>query len=209
MIPRRLVRGLGAGQYLLGSEGTMRCRIPVVAILLTVGCASPGDLYTVRGSCASGTPEGPFELVLPNGRTQVAGSFHRGAKEGLFVIYSSTGAKVAEVPYHDDSFQGTIKLWYMPDSPSDTASRRKLESSYASGLRDGLSSSWYPDGRQRKKTTYSQGVLVAAQAWDSSGVPLSADEARRMAASDAEADRKLYAAYEQAIRENPVRCERP
>ena len=187
----------------------MRCRIPLIAVLSAVACASPGDLYTVRGSCASGTPEGPFELVLPSGRTQVAGSFFRGAKEGLFVIYSSSGSKIAEVPYHDDSFQGTIKLWYMPDSPSDTASRRKLESSYASGLRDGPSLSWYPNGTQRKNATYAQGKLVIAQAWDGSGAPLSDDEARRMAASDAEADRKLYLAYEQVVRENPVRCEQP
>lgn len=160
----------------------------------------------MRGSCAGGIPDGPFELVLPNGRAQVSGSYLRGAKEGLVVIYSSAGPRVAEVPYHDDAFQGTIKLWYMPESTSDTVRRRKLESSYRSGFRDGPSLSWYPDGRQRKNATYAQGKLVTVEAWDDSGVPLSDDQARRMAAFDEEADRKLYSVYEQVIGENPVSC---
>jgi antitoxin component YwqK of YwqJK toxin-antitoxin module len=185
----------------------MRCRVSLVAVLILVACATPGTSYTVKGSCASGTPDGPFELVLPNGRTQVAGSFDRGAKEGLFVIYSSSGAKIAEIPYHEDSFQGAITLWYMPTSPSDARTRRKLDSSYDSGLRHGLSSSWYPDGTQRGEATYAQGTLVKAIGWSQSGVPLSSDEALRMANSDAEADRTLYAVYEEVIRENPIRCE--
>jgi hypothetical protein len=187
----------------------MRSQILVGAVFSAVACATTGTLYTVRGSCASGTPDGPYELVLPSGRTQVSGSFVRGAKEGLFVIYSSSGARIAEIPYHDDSFEGTIKLWYMPDAPSDTPTRRKLESSYVSGLRDGPSSSWYPDGTPRGEATYAQGVLVSALAWDQSGMPLGADEARRMATSDVEADRELYSAYELVIRENPVRCQQP
>jgi antitoxin component YwqK of YwqJK toxin-antitoxin module len=185
----------------------MRGWIPTLALLSVVACASPGGVaYTVRGSCASGIPDGPFELVLPSGRAQVTGSYLRGAKEGLVVIYSSAGPKVAEVPYHDDAFQGTIKLWYMPESSSDAVSRRKLETSYASGLREGPSLSWYPDGTPRKKATYAEERLVTIEAWDDSGVPLSDDQARRMAAFDEDADRKLYSVYEQVIRENPVSC---
>jgi hypothetical protein len=69
----------------------------ILAIIVTaISCATPGSEYTVRGACASGAAEGPYELVLNSGITQVTGQFSSGLKVGVFTFLRSTGGKIAE-----------------------------------------------------------------------------------------------------------------
>jgi antitoxin component YwqK of YwqJK toxin-antitoxin module len=185
----------------------VRTKSLLLSPLLCVACAAPTVSYQVEGTCANGLADGPYALILPNGRAQVTGAFAQGEKQGTFVLYSSsTGAKIAEIPYERDELDGVVRLWFMPESTGGIAGRRKLASAWAAGLREGPSASWYPDEAKRGEALYAHGELVGAKGWDPSGQPLEPEQARSMAAFDVDADRTLYDAYEEVFRDNPVPC---
>jgi len=181
----------------------MKSRVASIALLLSVGCTTHPSKYSIRGSCASGVPDGDYALVLPTGRTQITGTFVQGKKNGVFTIYRSSGEKVAMIPYRTDQIDGTVELWYGPESG---AGQRKLEATYVSGLLDGPKLSWYSDGGRRGVFHYTSGQLDGAEAWAHDGSALSPREAASMAAGDANADRRYYEGLEEFIRENPPRC---
>jgi hypothetical protein len=157
-------------------------------------------------ACRDGAANGAYELRMPDGRLRILGAFAKGRRTGTFLFWSSTGARIAVVPYDDDAKVGTVAVWYSPATPQ-AEPRRKLEAAYAAGARHGITRSWHANGRQRTEYLYERGSLVAVRAWSEAGVPLADAEARRVAERDASADTEVLSGLERTIAENGPRCD--
>ena len=162
--------------------------------------------YVVTGNCRDGRPHGAYELRMPDGQLRVAGAFNQGKRIGSFLFWSSSGVRIALLPYDEDVKSGTVALWYSVTKPK-TDPRPKLEAVYANGRFAGSTRSWYPDGRPRAEFRYEHGVLAEARAWNARGAPLSEADARAMAARDSVADEQFYNTLEGIVRDNPPQCE--
>ena len=124
--------------------------------------------YVVTGNCRDGQPHGAYELRMPDGTLRVTGAFTRGKRTGSFLYWSSSGVRIALLPYDDDVMNGTVALWYSaPGGKSEP--RSKLEAVYANGQHAGVARSWYPEGSRRAEFRYDHGILVEARAWTTAG----------------------------------------
>jgi hypothetical protein len=168
--------------------------------------AAPIPDRVVTGACRGGTPNGAYELRMPDGRLRIVGAFAKGRRTGTFLFWSPSGARTAEIPYDDNVIVGTVALWYPPLTPQGDL-RRKLESPYAAGALHGVTRSWHANGMLRTEYLYERGILASARAWGESGTTLTEDEARRMADRDRATDADFYASLERMIAENEPRCD--
>jgi len=184
-------------------------RVAPRAMVLAEACAGAAaaspQAYVVTGSCRDGLPNGAYELRMPDGRLRVGGAFAKGRRTGTFLFWTSTGARIAVIPYEDDAKVGTVALWYTPATPRGEF-RRKLESGYSAGLMHGPTRSWHANGRLRTEYLYDRGELVLARAWTDSEESLSEVEARRQAGRDRTLDEELYASLERTVADNAPRC---
>ena len=188
---------------------TMRSRIALAGLcgmLASVAGAAATERLVAEGACRDGVPNGAYELRMPDGRLRVVGAFAKGRRTGTFLFWAPTGARIAVIPYEDDVKVGTVALWYAPGSRQGEP-RRKLESPYAAGVRNGATRSWHANGKPRAEYRYERGELLAAEAWSEAGEPMPEPAARRQAERDRESDASLYAGFEKIIAENLPRCE--
>jgi antitoxin component YwqK of YwqJK toxin-antitoxin module len=162
--------------------------------------------YVVVGQCRSGTPNGGYELRMPDGRLRVVGAFTQGHMTGTFIFWSAAGARVAVLPFDNDSRSGTVAFWYTA-SDGRIEAGRKLEAPYVNDRLHGIVRSWHPNGIPRADYRYEHGVLSEARAWSDSGTPLADTDAERLAARDAADDEKLYASLVAIVRENLPPCD--
>ncbi len=176
--------------------------IAAIVPVATVAAAT----YVVTGQCRDGRPHGAYELRTPDGHLRVAGAFNHGKRVGTFLFWSTTGVRIALLPFADDVLDGTVALWYSTGDAKSTP-KPKLEAVYAAGRPSGSARSWYPDGRMRAQYRYAQGVLAEALAWSAKGAPLSDAEARALAQHDTAEDQQIYGALEAMLRDNPPNCE--
>ncbi|NLA75659.1 MAG: hypothetical protein GX846_09370 [Deltaproteobacteria bacterium] len=114
--------------------------IPLVLIFL-FGCVTAStqsssssfqpDYYyncKVRYSLIEGQLNGPFEFYEPGGQIQHKGNFVDNKKDGLWVVWESTGVKIAEIIYKEGLRNGPIILWYGSFIDSGkSAGHKKLE----------------------------------------------------------------------------------
>jgi hypothetical protein len=188
-----------------------RLIVAVAGCLLALAVAQAlAQPYVVVGQCRSGAPNGGYELHMPDGRLRVVGAFAQGHMTGTFIFWSAAGARVAVMPFDNDSRSGTVALWYTP-SDGRVEAGRKLEAPYVNDRPHGIVRSWHPNGMPRAEYRYEHGVLSGAHAWSDSGVLLADTEAELLAARDAANDEKFYASLLAIIRENLPPCdpERP
>lgn len=164
------------------------------------------ESYVVTGSCRDGRPHGAYELRMANGQLRVAGAFSQGKRIGTFLFWSSSGARLALLPFDDDVLSGTVALWYLPANAKGEG-KPKLEAAYTNGVPAGAARSWYPDGRPRADFRYDQGVLAEARAWGARGAPMADADARALAAKDRTADEQYYNALETVVRDYPPTCD--
>jgi antitoxin component YwqK of YwqJK toxin-antitoxin module len=162
--------------------------------------------YVVVGQCRFGAPNGGYELRMPDGRLRVVGAFAQGHMTGTFIFWSAQGARVAVMPFDNDSRSGTVAFWY-PAADGRTEAGRKLEAPYVNDRPHGIVRSWHPNGILRAEYRYEHGVLSEARAWSDSAAPLADTEAERLAARDAADDEKLYASLLATVRENLPPCD--
>ncbi len=176
------------------------------SVLCTATSLAATASYVVTGQCRDGRPHGAYELRMPDGQLRVAGAFNQGKRIGSFLFWSSSGVRIALLPFADDALEGTVALWY---SVGDSRSlpKPKLEASYVAGRPDGVARSWNPDGRPRAQYRYAQGALAEAHAWSAGGAALSEAEARALALHDAAEDLRFYNTLEAIVRDNPPNCE--
>jgi hypothetical protein len=160
------------------------------------------------GYCRDGLPHGAYELRDASGQMRTAGAFAKGKRTGSFIFWSSTGARVAQLPFEDDRLAGTLAFWHPPPAAGKAMEpRRKLEATYVAGRLSGMKRSWYADGRVRTEFRYNAGVLAEARAFDQAGKPLSEIQAAALAARDAADDDALLATLEAMVRAHPPRCD--
>jgi antitoxin component YwqK of YwqJK toxin-antitoxin module len=183
-------------------------RLAAVIALATAPQWTPAatPAYVISGNCRDGQPHGAYELRMPDGTLRVAGAFTRGKRTGTFLFWSSSGVRIALLPYDDDVKSGTVALWYSNAGPKSEP-RPKLEAVYVNGRQAGGARSWYPDGRRRAEFRYDHGVLTEARAWNARGAPLPETEARLLAGRDVAADEKFYDELEAIVRDNPPPCD--
>ena len=178
-----------------------------IALAPLAAAAGPNDLpaWVIVASCRDGSPQGPYQLRTPDGRLRVAGAFNGGRRTGSFIFWSNNGVRVAHVPYDEDERNGTLATWY-PGRPGVEPARR-FESAWRRGRREGLTRSWYADGRRRSETEYAEGVLVTTAGWSDAGARLGDEAARALAQRDAEAADAEYAELDRLVREHLPRCD--
>ncbi len=170
------------------------------------GAAAPAERLVASGACRDGVPNGAYELRSADGRMRVLGAFAKGRRTGTFLFWAATGDRIAVIPYEDDAKTGTVALWHAPASRQGEP-RRKLESVYSAGVRNGTTRSWHANGKPRAEYRYERGELAAAQAWRESGESLPEPAARRLAEQDRATDAALYAVFEQTIAEHLPLCQ--
>lgn len=191
--PPRLIRAAALAAALLGAS-------PAQA-------AEPRGMQ-VAGSCRDGQPHGAYQLRDADGRLRVAGAFNRGKRTSSFIFWSSSGVRIAHLPYDEGVVSGTVSLWYA-EVPRGAEPRQKLEAVYAAGTPDGPARSWHANGMRRAVFVYARGTLVDAQAWTPAGAKQDEAAARALAERDAAADRRYYASLEAIVDTHPPRCDAP
>jgi antitoxin component YwqK of YwqJK toxin-antitoxin module len=179
--------------------------LALVATATATATAAAQDLV-VEGNCREGQAHGGYELRGPGGQVRVVGAFNKGKRAGSFLFWSSTGARVAQLPFEEDVLSGTLALWYV-NAERGGEPKPKLEAAYAQGLLSGSKRSWHPNGRLRTDLRYDRGALVEARAYSEAGKPLPEAEARALAARDLVADEKYYASLDAIVRSHLPRCE--
>ena len=142
---------------------------------------------------------------MPDGRLRVAGAFAQGKKTGTFVFWTAGGARIAVVPYDDDSRTGTVARWYTKRSGHELG--RRLEAPFRDNVLHGIERSWHANGAERSEMHYEHGALVSARAWNESGWPLPEPQAQRLAKQDAAVDERFLAELDALVREHLPRCE--
>ena len=175
-------------------------------IALTGPCATAQPAqWLVDGSCRDGVPHGRYELRNGSGALRVAGAFSYGRRTGSFIFWTPAGARIAHIPYDDDARNGTLATWYEARRGDEPA--RRFESSWRRCTRDGLTRTWYPDGRRRLEAEYARGEVTRALAWNDVGERLAESAARALASEDAAAAEAAYEALETLVAKHPPRCE--
>ena len=169
------------------------------------GSAASAERLVASGGCRDGVPNGTYELRNADGRMRVIGAFAKGRRTGTFLFWTAAGDRVAVIPYENDIKTGTVALWHAPAFQRGEP-RRKLESAYSDGVRNGATRSWYVDGKPRAEYRYERGELAAAEAWGKSGERLPESAARRLAEQDRASDAGVYAAFEQTIAQHLPNC---
>lgn len=175
-------------------------------MLALIPLALGAQEFDVVGACRGGAPHGPYELRTQDGRLRVVGAFAQGRKTGTFIFWSSSGARVAVIPYQDDDKAGTVALWYTA-SNARRELQRKLEAPYVENQLHGIKRSWHPRGGRRAEFRYQRGVLTDAMAWEDDGSPRPREDAEAQAAADEVTDKRFFAVLEALIRDHPPRCE--
>jgi hypothetical protein len=177
--------------------------LALAAAVATTGATAQD--YAIDGGCREGQPHGAYELRDGSGRVRVVGAFARGKRSGSFLFWSSSGVRIAQLPFDDDALSGTLALWYAAADRTGEG-RPKLEAAYVGGRLHGLKRSWYPDGLLRAEFRYDKGALVDGRAFSQAGQALSATEARALAASDLATDERYYATLNDIVRSHQPHC---
>jgi antitoxin component YwqK of YwqJK toxin-antitoxin module len=185
-------------------EQARRLIVCVVASLASLAVTAQG--LEVHAACRDGRPHGAYELRSTNGQLRVAGAFNRGKRTGSFIFWTSDGTRVAHIPYDEDHVSGTLSLWFRQAGAKGDA-QQKLQAGFAAGRRNGISRSWYPNGRPRAIFRYEADVLADAKAWSAAGVPLPEGEARELALRDREEDETYYASLDAVVVAHLPACE--
>lgn len=187
-------------------EGAQRLiHAALAAGALTAGSAGAQALHAT-GHCRDGLPHGAYQLLADDGTLRVAGAFNRGKRTSSFIFWSSRGVRLAQIPYDEGQWSGTLSLWYA-DGARGRDPQAKLEAGYAAGRRNGETRSWHANGKPRAVLVYEQGALKDAKAWSVAGAPLSEAAARALAARDAAVDERYYQSLEAMVSAHPPRCD--
>jgi hypothetical protein len=162
--------------------------------------------YVVRVACRDGLPTGAYELRNPDGHLRVAGAFEHGRRSGSFFFWTSTGVRIAQLPFDQDVMNGTVALWYSKTDASGEGPR-KLVAEYRKGRPHGTKRSWYPNGRRRTEIEYADGEIQSAAAWSVLGKRWSDAASRELAARDARDDAAYLASLDDIVHANHGACE--
>jgi len=180
-------------------------RVALLLVAAVAATAAAADAFDVRGACRDGEPQGIYELRDARGSLRVLGAFSRGRRTGSFIYWTSSGDRIAHLPFDEGAISGTVALWY-PGAGPGREPRQQLEAAYVKDALNGAKRSWHPDGSPRGDYFYERGALVAAKAWRANGTPLADDGARAQALRDAADEAKTYATLGAIVDGNLPAC---
>lgn len=188
-------------------EGARLTRSALAALLVAAGAAvAQSTGWVVDGGCRDGQPQGKYELRTDGGELRVVGAFNHGRRTGSFIFWAAGGARTAHLPYDDDLLNGTLATWYDGRAAGAEPARR-LESAWRRGVRDGLTRTWYADGRRRSESEYERGLLVNTVGWADTGARLPQGAARVVAERDAAAADAYRAELEALVARHLPHCD--
>lgn len=164
------------------------------------------ETFEVTGSCRDGLQNGNYELRMSDGRLRAVGAFAHGRKTGTFIFWTSSGARIAVIPFDDDARSGTVALWYVTPQ-ARVEHGRKLEAPYVDDRLHGVVRSWYPNGVPRGQYRYEHGQLVEARAWTDAGSALSDADAASSALREAAGDQRFLDDLVAIVYEHLPRCD--
>jgi len=188
-------------------QGARLTRLLAASSWLAAGVAcAQSPTWIVEGSCRDGQPHGRYELRTGDGALRVAGAFNHGRRTSSFIFWSTKGVRIAHIPYDDDVRNGTLATWYETRITGAEPPRR-FESMWRRGAREGLTRTWYADGRRRSETEYERGRLVTTAGWTDIGTRLNEPAAREAAERDAIAADAYYTELETLVRDHVPHCD--
>jgi len=199
---------VGTPQELIGA-GRRAAVIAVAALACTAGVVAASDeAYRVTGQCREGHAQGGYTLRAMDGTLRVQGAFNQGQRVGSFIFWTSSGMRVAHLPFDNDVLAGTVSLWYA-DVRAGPEPPRKLEAAYRRGERHGQTRSWYASGQRRGEYEYIDGELRSARAWSETGDAYDEAAARALADRDRAADTDYLDALLAVVRRHLPDCTPP
>lgn len=191
-----------AGNRACGKHALLAC---AAAWLAAWAAPVAAQDYRVVAHCRDGYPHGAYELRTRSGQLRVSGAFNRGKRTSSFLFWTSSGVRVAHIPFDEDRKSGTLSLWYADAAPN-AEPQQKLEAVFVAGRRNGVTRSWHANGELRAVMEYANGELVDVQAWTDAGDPLPPAAARALAARDREEDERYYASLDAVVVSHLPRC---
>jgi antitoxin component YwqK of YwqJK toxin-antitoxin module len=93
------------------------------------------------GQFKDGAPVGEFRYYYPDGKLKTVSVLSEGGKTARTVSYSSGGLKIAEGKYMNEKKDSSWRYY------SDLDGVLLSEESYTSGIRNGVSTTFYPNGK--------------------------------------------------------------
>jgi len=181
-------------------------RVLAAGAALVLATTAVAQNYVAEGSCRDGRPHGAYELRSAGGQVLAVGAFNRGHRTGSFLFWSSAGARIAQLPYDDDTLSGTLALWFAGTDRRGNPKPR-LQAASERGRLTGIKRSWHENGQVRAQYRYDQGVLIDARAFNAAGKPLPDAQARTLAERDGREDVAFVSALESMVRANLPYCE--
>ncbi len=101
-------------------------------------------------------PDGDFTAFYPDGVVMRRGSFSKGLKHGSWEDFYSDGKKRSTQEFVLDKEHGSFHVWF--EAIADADPILKLEGSFANGEKEGLWTTWYPDGSLESKVSFRFGA---------------------------------------------------
>ncbi|MCX6283274.1 MAG: toxin-antitoxin system YwqK family antitoxin [Bacteroidetes bacterium] len=104
-----------------------------------------------EGQFKNSVPYGEFRYYYPGGKIKTVSEFEEEGKTVKTVSYSENGRKIAEGKYWNEKKDSIWKYY------SDYDGVLLSEENYSSGLRNGTSKTFYPNGNIAEQVHYSEG----------------------------------------------------
>jgi antitoxin component YwqK of YwqJK toxin-antitoxin module len=144
----------------------------VIFLVLNTSVISQGLTEERNKIDENGLKQGYWESFYPNGKIQYRGDFKDNRPVGLFVRYFPSGNKMAEMNFCDEGRRSMAEIYHESgviaargiyiDEKKDsvwsyftgTDARLTSTETYVNGLKQGLSATWYPNGKHAETFWY-------------------------------------------------------
>lgn len=117
-----------------------------------------------EGNYDNGVHDGPWTFWYENGQICKVVTFNKGRANGAWDVFREDGTLAAKKSYKNNIRDGEWVFFH------DDGKTRKLEERYVDGKREGVSRSYFPNGKPLREITYSgndvSGLLTE---WDDTG----------------------------------------
>lgn len=117
-----------------------------------------------EGTYENGVHNGAWTFWYDNGQICKTVTFNKGRADGAWDVFREDGTLMAKKSYKNNKRDGA---WVVYHQDGKTP---KLEETYAGGVREGVSRSYFPSGQPQREVTYKDNALNGVLTeWDDSG----------------------------------------
>ncbi|MCC6624970.1 MAG: hypothetical protein IT385_27230 [Deltaproteobacteria bacterium] len=137
--------------------------------------AKDGDetLWRVDGSKAearswvAGQADGVWEAFYPSGPKASETVWKAGLRDGREVAFALDGTARRETMWRGDVRHGVERLMWDADGAV------RAETPYVDGLREGVMTTWHPNGQRADEVNFLDDIPTSSKTWDHDGLPTS------------------------------------